>query len=68
MGHIHRALPYTFNSDNDDEVKLRNNIRVAEVYMDDYIAYFRAVVPRKQFELIPNIKTENKIFSSTFKT
>lgn len=44
-----RSLPYTFNSDNDDEIKLRNNIRVAEVYMDDYIEYFRAVVPRKQF-------------------
>lgn len=52
IGHHFRQLPYSFNTDNDDEVKLRNNIRVAEVWMDDYMAYFNAVIPRKQLQSV----------------
>lgn len=48
VGHIFRPLPYPFNADYDEEViKLRNTMRVAEVYMDENIAYYRSVIPRK---------------------
>lgn len=46
VGHFFRSLPYSFNADQ-DEIKFRNNIRTAAVWMDEYKAYFDAVIPRK---------------------
>lgn len=48
IGHHFRKLPFSFNADNAEEVKLQNNIRVAEVWMDEYIPYFNILIPRKQ--------------------
>lgn len=46
MGHYFRTLPYTFNGDK-QEVKIINNMRTAEVWMDEYKPYFDVVTPGK---------------------
>lgn len=47
MGHYFRTLPYTFGGDK-QEVKIRNNIRIAKVWMDEYKPYFDVVTARKR--------------------
>lgn len=46
VGHFFRQLPYKFNAD-PDEIKFRNNLRTAAIWMDEYKAYFDVVIPRK---------------------
>lgn len=47
VGHYFRLLPYTFNNDDKQAVKIRNNIRIAEVWMDEYKPYFELFIPSK---------------------
>lgn len=53
VGHYFRTLPYSFNADK-DETKAHNNMRIAEVWMDEYKVYFDAVIPREYRQKIPN--------------
>lgn len=47
VGHFFRQLPYKFNADH-DEIKFRNNLRTAHIWLDDYYrAYFDVVTPRE---------------------
>lgn len=46
MGHYFRTLPYSFNGDK-QEVKIINNMRTAEVWMDEYKPYFDVVTAGK---------------------
>ncbi|XP_031617146.1 polypeptide N-acetylgalactosaminyltransferase 1-like [Contarinia nasturtii] len=47
VGHYFRTLPYTFNAADKSEVKIRNNIRISKVWMDEYKPYFDVVTPPK---------------------
>lgn len=48
VGHLFRQSTYSFNG-NADTIKAKNNIRLIEVWMDDYKRYFYAANPGKDF-------------------
>lgn len=64
VGHFFRTLPYTFNGDK-NEVKIRNNIRIAKVWMDEYKPYFDVVTTGNQPEIEYLFKNDllNKLFA-----
>lgn len=47
VGHYFRLLPYSFNAQKKEDVKIRNHMRVATLWMDEYKPYFDVMTPRK---------------------
>lgn len=45
VGHLYRVSTYSFDG-NPEVIKLRNNNRLVEVWMDDYKEFYYAANPR----------------------
>ncbi|XP_031634085.1 polypeptide N-acetylgalactosaminyltransferase 13-like [Contarinia nasturtii] len=43
IGHYFRSLPFSFNAEK-EEILLYNNLRTAEVWMDEYLAFFDSLI------------------------
>lgn len=54
VGHYFRSLPFSFNGEK-DEIILQNNLRTAEVWMDEYKVFFDSLITR-------NIKYNSYIY------
>lgn len=46
VGHLYRTSTYSFDG-NADLIKIRNNVRLVEVWMDEYKDFFYAANPGK---------------------
>lgn len=49
VGHLFRTSTYSFDGDR-NIIMMRNNIRLVEVWMDEYKELFYAANPRKIFD------------------
>lgn len=58
VGHYFRFTPFAFNGDK-VEVELHNNIRTAEVWMDQYKIYYDTLIQREFCD-------KNRFVESTF--
>lgn len=58
VGHLYRTSTYSFDG-NAELIKIRNNVRLVEVWMDEYKDFFYVTNPGKNlinFLKIPEIK------------